>query len=392
MACEIELLAALDGLPNYQLGDAWHSSKHMRRLASRRGCNLVLFVGLLFGCSSTSLPTDQSVSTSTGGAHTDGGAGGADARNVAGTATGGQLGTVADAAGVPAPDGRCGATPSLLVSPSTLPVPTYNGPLSGQVNVGVAGLFTNGAYLYYSVVGVLDNGNGFSPGLGGSFMRVPVVGGPSTTIASGYYFSAPAFTPSSVIVDEGIPYPNNGNDVITSILLDGSAATTITTLPYNDSTLAGPLTDGTYVYFGDNNGIEAVPLSGASAGSVLTLSSISPNTMGIFGQHLIFLEAQGAVYSVPLPPQANSVVTQLGAGSAGPGGLIPCGSYACWLDEEAGAVDRIDPSGGPLESFPLPAPLAYPSDIQFDGSNFYIVGNDISNTTRRLLPRSRAGL
>jgi hypothetical protein len=49
----------------------------------------------------------------------------------------------------------------------------------------------------------------------------------------------------------------------------------------------------------------------------------------------------------------------------------------------ADAMMRIALTGGPIVVMPLPAALAHPSNIAFDGADFYVVGGD-SGTTERL--------
>ena len=277
-------------------------------------------------------------------------------------------------------DDRCGLTPRLLVSASTFPRPQSD---AGNIEVVALELVANASDLYYVISAAENNGNLFSPILAGSVLRVPLRGGQPTLVASGFMFLKPVLTATSVILGEDNTFPNDDNNAIVSIPLEGGAPTTIVTLA-NDSLGTGPVTDGTYVYFADQSGIQAVPLAGGSTSAdILTLTSGIVNSIGVFGQRLLFFLPQGAVESVDLPPVSNSPVTTLGTGPAGPTDVMPCGTDACWLGEEADAMMRMAPMGGPIAVMPLPAALARPLNVAFDGSDFYIMGGE-SGTTERL--------
>jgi hypothetical protein len=246
----------------------------------------------------------------------------------------------------------------------------------------VGELVANASDLYYVISVLQNNGNDLSPYLAGTVMRVPLGGGQPTQVASGFLFQKPVLTPKNVILGELNAFPNNDNDAIVSVPLAGGSPTTIVTLP--GSLLARPVTDGTYVYFVDLSGIEAVPLASDSAdGGVMNLTAESPNDVAVIGQRLLFVMAQGAVDSVPLPPASNSPITTLGTGAPGPADLMPCGSDACWLGEGANALMSIPPTGGPIAVMPLPSALAHPLNVAFDGADFYIVSGE-SDTTQQL--------
>ena len=267
----------------------------------------------------------------------------------------------------------------MLVSASTFPRPPFD---AGNLEVAALELVANASDLYYVISAAENNGPLFSPILAGSVLRVPLGGGQPTLVASGFMFSRPVLTATSVILGERNAYPSNYNDAIVSIPLDGGVPTTIVTLP--DSLLAGPVTDGTYVYFTDQGGIEAVPLAGGSTSPAsVTLASSLSAAIGVFGQRLLFFLPQGDVDSVPLPPESNSPVTTLGTSAAGPTDIMPCGTDACWLGEGAAAMMRIAPTGGAIAVMPLPSALARPLNVAFDGADFYIIGGD-SGTTERL--------
>ncbi len=279
------------------------------------------------------------------------------------------------------PDDRCGLTPRLLVNAGTFPRPPSD---AGNIEVVALELVANASDLYYVISAAENNGNLFSPILAGSVLRVPLRGGQPTLVASGFMFFKPVLTATSVIVGEDNAFPNNDSSAVVSVPFDGGAPTTIVALADNDSLSTGPVTDGTYVYFADRSGIQAVPLAGGSTSAdILTLTSGIVNSIGVFGQRLLFFLPQGAVESVDLPPVSNSPLTTLGTGAAGPTDVMPCGTDACWLGEGADAMMRMAPTGGPIAVMPLPAALASPLNVAFDGSDFYIMGG-ASGTTQRL--------
>ena len=269
-------------------------------------------------------------------------------------------------------DGRCGPTPRLLVSASTYPVPASSGGLA--VNVGA--LRVNGAEVYY-VIYIVQTDFPSMPYLAGSVMRVPAGGGQPTQVATGYVFEPPVFTPTSVILGEGNAYPNTGQMIIVSVPFDGGPPTTLATLTDGDSLLGDPVTDGTFVYFVDRGGVQAISLASASAGTApMTLTSEVPSNIGIFATRLVMTFPQGSVESIPLPPGAAGMVTTLATGlPPGAKDLMSCGSNACWLAGDS-ALEELSPMGGPTTTIAtLTGPLASVLNVVFDGTSFFVVGD-----------------
>lgn len=99
-----------------------------------------------------------------------------------------------------------------------------------------------------------------------------------------------------------------------------------------------------------------------------------------------FVEPQGDVESLPLPPEHDGPIALLGTGRTGPSGLLACASDACWIDGSENAIARVDPvRGGAIETFPLPTSLDRASDLACDGRFFYVMGG--SSAGRRQLGR-----
>ena len=273
---------------------------------------------------------------------------------------GGQPAAVAPA------DGRCALTPHMLVSQSSLPGVSD----SGSVTVSVDTLVAGPSNLYY-VVDVLQVGVIMSVYTAGSLMSVPLAGGASTMLASGYLFGVPVLTATSLLVPELNAYPNQGTTGIVSFPLVGGPATTIV-----DSGFVGSptslATDGTNLYFADDNGIQIAPISpAADAGTSSTM--IAPGMtecVGVFGQRLLFVEPPGDVKTIPLPAQPGAVPTVIGTSDPGAYDLFACGSDACWIDDGAGAVARIDPAGGTVTRLFTPETARF---AVFDGAHFFVM-------------------
>jgi hypothetical protein len=283
-------------------------------------------------------------------------------------------GTLGDA---PA-NGRCGATPRLLVSASSYPV------TPGATDVYVSAIAVDGPDVYY----VLSEwGANISygelivePQEAGAVMRVPAAGGQPVQVAGGYVFEAPTFTPTSLILGEAnLVDGGTSGGAIVSLPRDGSPPTTLVGLDTNDwfaPSGQSPVTDGTFVYYVDELGVEVVPASPDSAGGKPTLiASESPFRLGIFGQRLL-LFTSGAVESLPLGSSDAATETTLATGL--PDGAVEvaaCGNNACWLDEPLSVLEEIDPAGGPVKTIAnLSGQFQSTGNVVFDGTTFFIEG------------------
>jgi hypothetical protein len=249
------------------------------------------------------------------------------------------------------------------------------------------------SYDLYYVIFVeepLDGGNGNT--FSSSVMRVPLAGGEPTQVASGSVFGQPILTATSVLVLGGSILPSGG-DAIVSIPLSGSPSTPIVALATNSVLVNGLATDGTFAYFGDQNGLQAARL-GSDSALVTIVPGGNADGMAVFGQRLIFATDPAEVDSVALPPQVNAPVTTLGTTGPGPIGLTSCGSKACWLDETTNTLEEIEPLGGAIDRIALTGPLATPYTFVFDGRDFYVIGEDASDTVQSLarVPGSGGGL
>jgi hypothetical protein len=280
--------------------------------------------------------------------------------------------------GVLPPDDRCSTTPRLLVSASSYPVTT------GAVTVYVSAIAVVGLDVYYVVTeeGPVSGGPALIvPSKAGAVMRVPVAGGQPVLVADGYSFHAPIFTATSLILGEAAVEADGSLEgaAIVSIPLSGGSPTTLVQPATRDSLQPfdpPPVTDGTFVYYVSENGVEAAAVSPDPAGSIPTLLiSESPFRLGIFGQRLL-LFTQGSVESVPLgssiAPTKTTLATGLPDGSVD---VTGCGANACWLNLPYGTLLEIDPMGGPANTLAQLTPqLEGVSEIAFDGRTFFVAG------------------
>lgn len=289
----------------------------------------------------------------------------------------GETGVAGASGAAGAADSRCGSVPRMLVDASSYPV------TPGAVTIGVSALAVDGLDLYY-VLG--ESGTPTSgpdiivPIKAGAVMRVPTVGGRPIQVAGGYSFSAPLFTATSMILGEStIDGLGVDDGAIVSIPRDGGPQTTLVNPGTRDSLLPlsdqSPLTDGTFVYYPSENGVEAALASTDSPGTQPTLlTSESPFAMGISGQRLLLSTAE-EVKSLPLGVGDAGTETTLATGL--PDGAMaeaPCGSNACWLSEPFVSLLQIDLAGDPPKTINLGSSFSSALNMVSDGETVFIEG------------------
>ncbi|HEY4395875.1 MAG TPA: hypothetical protein VGP64_17545 [Polyangia bacterium] len=256
-------------------------------------------------------------------------------------------------------NGRCGPNPKVLVPAGSYPQMSD----AGAVPFTVGSMTLDGSDLYVVLAPA-------APGAtSGEVMRVSTRGGSPVLVAEGYLFDPPAFTPSSVILGYVDPKVNAAS--IVTFARTGNGEVTVANLT---ALSAPPVTDGVSVYFVDSAGVESVPLDSPTAAPTPTLLAAElPTGIGVFGQHLLLLEADGNVDSLPIGADAGGATT-IGKGSAAiPGSLVPCGASACWLG--TGVIYQIDPATGPLTTLAnLTGPVAAPSGLAYDGTSSFVSG------------------
>ena len=207
-----------------------------------------------------------------------------------------------DAGATSPPDSgaRCDPTPRLLVRSSTFPVPSYK----GSVFEGVWSLTPTPVGLYYAIAIAENNGEAADAYIAGALLRVPLVGGQPTAVGCGYLFDTPVDLGSTLVMGaNGLVAPSSGRGTILIVPLAGGPARVLFTLPDNDG-LPGPVaSDGQFVYFPDQRGILAVPLDPQAGAAPIRVTTTFPvNSVGAFGQRLVFLQSQVRCRGVPLPP------------------------------------------------------------------------------------------
>ncbi len=273
-------------------------------------------------------------------------------------------------------NGRCGPTPRLVVGSLAF----LGGDAGAGVQAQVTWMVLDGSDLYFVVGPVTAPGNPAQATVGatGAVMRVSTFGGTPAAIAGGYSFEPPALTPSTVILGETDP---SGTVNIATVARGGGTQTIVATLT-GAVLFTPPVTDGTSIFFGDGAGVESVPLAPASVPVTPTrLSPASPNNLAVFGQSLLMLLPTGAIESLPVAAGGDGgAETSLGTSlPSTPRTLIACGSDACWL--AGGDLEEMAPAGGAVATTAtLTGPLAAPTALVYDGTNFFVAGTAGAST------------
>jgi hypothetical protein len=275
----------------------------------------------------------------------------------------------------------------MLVAASSIATPVDAGP----VLAGFGSIATTPSGLLYATYVVQNNPPDLqNEYLAGDLLRVPLAGGQPTSVASGHLFVKPVVAGSVAILGErgGIP-PGDGNDSIAELPFDGGPPSTIFNLATGNQLVNGIGTDGTFVYFDDLSGLQALPLAGGSDAGPITIVGTSlptapwPDVVGAFGSKLLFIYPQGETDTVALPSQPASQVTSLGTTNPGPTDLMACGVEACWLSGTQ--INGVDPAGGSIHVVvDFTGALRGAFDAVFDGRSFYGIGT-VSNTSNGLV-------
>jgi hypothetical protein len=154
-----------------------------------------------------------------------------------------------------------------------------------------------------------------------------------------------------------------------------------------------PVTDGTFVYYVSEYGVEAAPVSPSSAGTKPTLlATESPFEMGIYGQNLL-LFLSGGVQSLPLGASAAESATTLATGLPN-GGLAAaaCGGEICWLNEPYSVLMEIDPASGATRQIAnLSNVLGSTNNMVSDGTALFIEGGFDPSGARTIVRMSNDG-
>jgi hypothetical protein len=254
-------------------------------------------------------------------------------------------------------------------------MPTNEGP----VDVGFGWVFVTPSSLYYSTYVVqAPRGNLGALYLDGSLVQAPLGGGTPTTLLSGYLFMKPVLAPSGLVLGaSGVP--SSQGDVIFSLPSSGGPPAQLAAL--DGSIVNGFGTDGTYVYFSDDHGIEALPLAAdAGASDVFNvLPGLSANIVAPFAQSLVIVFPQGEVETIPLPVRPASAASPIGTCPAGQNDPGSCGSDLCWL-AGTNTIERLAPSGAPVAAVTLTGAVASGFAAAFTATDVFVIGSDLAGT------------
>jgi hypothetical protein len=301
---------------------------------------------------------------------------------VAGAGCGGQALTAAGESAVasdqaPA-DGRCDLTPRLLVAASTYPVPQNAGP----VKVDAWGLTVSGADLYYETYAI-ETSSRAGIFLAGALLHVPVGGGLPAELATNYVLGTFIVSDTSLIVERDNAWPNMNADDVVSIPRAGGDPTSLFTFDVNDVPLAGPVTDGTFVYVSSATSVRAISLASPAQVTTVAMPQEAASGIAVLNGHLVMTFPQGDVKSLPVPLVANAAPTLVASGlPAGPGNVMRCGESVCWI--AGGAIEKLDPLGGSVKTV---ATLGGFFGAAFDGTSFFIVGSSSADEQNHVLER-----
>jgi hypothetical protein len=254
---------------------------------------------------------------------------------------------------------KCSPTPTSLISSSGL-FSLAPGGLSAAMDLAV-----NATDLYVAV--------------NSTIVRVPLGGGPLSTIAAVQdNEQAMVLTSEYVVFAEVHTAANNGwAGEIVRVGLDGSDRTVLFSGDISSSTLFGPVgtlaTDGKNAYFAAQDGVRSVPLSGGAA-TVLTTHT---GAMALIGSNVVVADSFAeSIFSVPAGGGTVTAITTGLSGNLGP--IVGCGNSICWASEievgysmaGTGTLQELGPSGPPTMLSQGDALYAM-YRLVFDGTEFF---------------------
>jgi hypothetical protein len=285
----------------------------------------------------------------------DAGIGGSEAGTGSDSSTGGLAS--------PATTANCGPTPTTFISAKDLSS-LASGFISAAMDLAV-----NATDLYVAV-----NSNP-----GATIVRVPIRGGPISTVAviEGTE-QALVLTSDFVVFADSYTASNNewAGDIV-RMGLDGSDRTVLFSGSISPATIFGPAgilaTDAKNAYFAAQDGVRSVPLAGGAA-TVLTTHT---GAIALIGSNVVVADsAAGGIFSVPAAGGAVTAVTTGLSGTLGP--VVACGSAICWASAVdvppsmvgTGTLQQLGPSGPPT-TLSQGVILYVVYRLVFDGTDFF---------------------
>ena len=282
----------------------------------------------------------------------------------------------ADAAkGVSSTGPKCGPAPRQLVDFNALVSKALGG------SIGAMQLAVDATNVYF----VFD----------GSLMRVPLRGGPPVVMQSlaRVIQENDVVVTSTAVLLHGI-VGLGSNDQVLRVPLDGGPTTTLAT---TNGQVKAFVANESAVYFGDQDGVKTVPVAGGNVQTLTDAMSGSVSGLAIAGANLIvttanFIANDGAVFSVPL---GGGAPTELAAQQSSASFPMVCGSDVCWWTGAPptpmgptgpGYIARLE--NGAVTTISAPV---FPWSLAFDGWSFFeTVGCDACSGTLVRIPASGA--
>jgi hypothetical protein len=208
---------------------------------------------------------------------------------------------------------------------------------------------------------------------GGSVQKMPLAGGPVTTLASGL------LSPQGIAVDPSFVYwASEFGDTITRLPLGGG---TPVTLLSGVTGALGVAVDGSAIYFSRISGgaVWKAPLSGG-APTLLASSTTTPNdgAVGIAVRATnLYFGTYSAVEEVSI---AGGAVTTLVTGQNDAIAVAVDDTFLYWTNLYGGGLMRKPLAGGPATSL-LPGLSTYGDGIAVDAKAIYFAIADASNVS-----------
>jgi hypothetical protein len=276
----------------------------------------------------------------------------------------------------------CGTTPTLIANAR------FWKP-DGATSIEAPSVALSATDVYY----VLDFGapcfaDGGCSGSEGSIWSVPKGGGVSTVVVRGFgYITTHFVTTSTHVIFGAYETPGSSLDkgYIYSVPLGGGTPTKLATAVGGAGFVA---TDGTDVYFNDNDGVKKVALSGGSVDTLVTEEyfSFAP----VAGSLILADFSNNRVESLSLDGGAR---TTLATNQVGPLYPVGCLSSFCWAnagDEigggglPGGEGDIVQLLGGSATAISTSPSLFEPTGMTYDGDDFFVTagGGPFGNLLR----------
>jgi hypothetical protein len=209
---------------------------------------------------------------------------------------------------------------------------------------GVGDIMVTGSDVYFTLVGPVVNR--------GSLWRAPIGGGQPTMLLSILGQGDMLATSTSVVLAES--WKGMAGEIVQLPAAGGSPVT----LAPTKGQVRSLVTDGTSLFFADDDGISSVPLAGGSAQNLSSRTGM----LALVGSNLVLADSPaGSLLGIP---RTGGAATVLAANQSEPEAPVDCDGDVCWIDafpcagvlpadtcnvgEGEGAIMRMAMGGAPV--------------------------------------------